>query len=300
MKGFELRGVIPPLVTPMRSDGELNEGAIPAVVDHVIKGGVHAVFALGSQSESFALSFEEKRRVMEKVMEAVDGRVPVLVGVGMITTRETARMVKLARELGADAVTVMTPYFITPSQGELYDHFYSAAQEAGDTPVLLYNNPRRTHVSLDPDTVAKLAELDNVVGMKESSGDLMLTMRYIDATRGMDFSVFMGNDALLLAGLIIGAVGAVSASANVFPRLVVRIYEEARAGRIEEARELQYKLLKFRTAFETLGTFPAVVKEAMEMVGLPAGPPRLPVKPLEEGSRKTLESIVRELAEVEA
>lgn len=287
------------MVTPMRSDGELNEEAIPVLVDHVIKGGVHAIFALGSQSESFALSFEEKRRVVERVMEAVDGRVPVLVGVGMITTRETLRMIRLANELGADAVTVMTPYFITPSQEELYDHFHAAAQEAGDTPVLLYNNPRRTHVNLDPETVARLAELDNVVGMKESSGDLMLTMRYIDATRGMDFSVLMGNDALLFAGLMIGAVGAVSASANAFPRLVVRIYEEAKAGRINEARELQYKLLKFRVAFASLGTFPVVVKEAMEMLGLPAGPPRLPVKPLDDESRRKLESIVKELKEVE-
>jgi 4-hydroxy-tetrahydrodipicolinate synthase len=292
---MRFEGIIPPLVTPMKGDGSLNLDGLPAVIEHVIKGGVHGIFILGSQSESFALSFDEKRLIVERTLEIVSGRVPVLVGTGMITTRDSIQLTRLARELGADGVSVMTPYFIRPSQEELYDHYRAIAEEAGDMSVILYNNPLRTYVQIEVETVVKLAELENVVGMKESSGDLMRMMRYIQATEEMDFAVLSGNDALIYAAMLCGAKGGVSATANVFPRLVSGIYEAVKKGDIERGRYLQYELLKFRTAFNRLGTFPAMVKEAMNMLGLPAGPPRPPVKPLSPEEREELKGIIEEL-----
>lgn len=292
---MRFEGIIPPLVTPMKEGGELNLEGLSPIIEHVIEGGVHGIFILGSQSESFALSFDEKREIMLKTLEIVSGRVPVLVGTGMITTRDSIRLTRLARDLGADGVSVMTPYFITPSQEELYEHYRAIAEEAGGMSVLLYNNPLRTGVQIEVETVVRLAELENVVGMKESSGDMMRMMRYIQATEGMDFDVLSGNDALIYAGMLCGAKGGVSATANVYPKLVSGIYEAVKRGDLEEGRRLQYKLLKFRVAFNRLGTFPAMVKEAMNMLGLPAGPPRPPVKPLTPGEREELRRIMGEI-----
>ncbi|HEX29476.1 TPA: 4-hydroxy-tetrahydrodipicolinate synthase [Candidatus Poribacteria bacterium] len=292
---MRFEGIIPPLVTPMKDGGELNLDGLPPIVEHVIRGGVHGIFILGSQSESFALSFDEKREIILKTLEIVSGRVPVLVGTGMITTRDSIRMTRLARELGADGVSVMTPYFIRPSQEELYEHYRAIAEEAGEMSVLLYNNPLRTGLQIEVETVVRLAELKNVVGMKESSGDMMRMMRYIQATERMEFDVLSGNDALIYAGMLCGAKGGVSATANVYPDLVVGIYESVRRGNLEEGRRLQYELLKFRVAFNRLGTFPAMVKEAMNMLGLPAGPPRPPVKPLAHEEKEELKRIMDEL-----
>jgi len=279
------------LITPMNEDETISEDGLRAVIDHVISGGVHGIFILGSQGESFALTLEEKKRVIATTVEASAGRVPIYVGTGMITTAQSVQMTKLARESGADAVSVITPYFIKPSQKELTDHYRAIAEAAGDMPMLLYNNPMRTGVSIDVETVVTLAEMDNVVGMKDSSADLIQTMKYIDATRDMDFSVLVGNDASIFATLVSGGKGAVAATANVAPALVVGIYNAVQSGNMEKARELQYKLFPIRMAFG-LGTFPLVVKEAVNMIGLPAGPARRPIQKLSPEKRQELRRIL--------
>ncbi len=286
-ESLKVEGIIPALVTPMNEDESLSEEGLRAVIEHVIKGGVHGIFILGSQGESFALTLEEKKRVIATSVEVSSGRIPVYVGTGMITTAQSVQMTKLARELGADAVSVITPYFIKPSQRELADHYRAISEVAGDMPMLLYNNPMRAGISIDVETVVKLAELDNVVGMKDSSADLIQTMKYIDATRDMDFSVLVGNDASIFATLVSGGKGAVAATANVAPALIVGIYNAVQAGDIAEALRLQYKLFPIRQAFG-LGTFPVVVKEAMNMMGLPAGPARRPIQGLSPEKREEL------------
>jgi len=289
--GLEIEGIIPALITPMNENESISEEGLRAVIDHVIDGGVHGIFILGSQGESFALSPEEKKRVITASLAASSERVPVYVGTGMITTAQSVQMTKLARELGADAVSVITPYFIKPSQKELIDHYKAIADSAGDMPVLLYNNPSRTGVSIDVDTVITLAEMDNVVGMKDSSADLIQTMKYIDATRDMDFSVLVGNDASIFATMLSGGKGAVAATANVAPALIVGIYNSVLSGDIARARELQYKLFPIRQAFG-LGTFPLVVKEALNLMGLPAGPARLPIQKLSQEKNRELKGIL--------
>jgi len=290
-ESLKVQGIIPALVTPMNEDGTVSEKGLRVVIDHVIDGGIHGIFILGSQGESFALTLEEKTSVIKASIQISAGRVPVYVGTGMITTAQSVQMTALARELGADAVSVITPYFIRPSQRELIDHYRAIADAAGDMPVLLYNNPMRTAVSIDVETVVTLAEIDNVAGMKDSSADLLQTMKYIDATRDMNFSVLVGNDASIYATMMCGGKGAVAATANVAPALIVGIYNAVKAGDIDKARELQYKLFPIRQAF-TLGTFPLVVKEAMNIMGLPAGPARKPIQPLLPEKRAELEKIL--------
>jgi len=290
-KSLDIAGIIPALITPMNKDETISEEGLRVVIDHVIGGGVHGIFILGSQGESFALTLEEKQRVIAVALEASAGRVPVYVGTGAITTAQSIHMTKLAKEMGADAVSVITPYFITPSQKELLEHYKAIAEAAGDMPVLLYNNPMRTNVSIDVETVMALAEIDNVVGMKDSSANLIQTMKYIDATRSMNFSVLVGNDASIFATLISGAKGAVAATANVAPTLIVGIYNAVHSGDIDKARELQYKLFPIRIAFG-LGTFPLVVKEAMNIMGFPAGPARRPVQKLSPENREKLKKIL--------
>ncbi len=290
-KKIKIEGIIPALVTPMNEDESINEDGLRKIIEYVIKGGVHGIFVCGSQGESYALTDDEKKRVISTALEASAGRVPIYVGTGMITTSESVKMTKMAKELGADAVSVITPYFISLSQKELIDHYKLIAESAGDMPVLLYNNPMRTGINISAETVVKLAESQNIVGMKDSSADLIQTMTYIDATRGMDFSVLVGNDASIFAAIVSGGKGAVAATANIAPSMIVGIFDAIKSGDIEKARKLQYKLLPIRKAF-SLGTFPIVIKEAMNMMGLPAGPARKPVQNLSTEKRQELMKVL--------
>jgi len=288
---LKIGGIIPALVTPMNDDESLNEKGLKAIIDHVIKGGVHGIFVSGSQGESFSLTADEKKRLIASSIESSAGRVPVYAGTGTITTTEAVKLTKMASELGADAVSVTTPYFIKPNQNELIDYYKAVSDAAEDMPVLLYGNPTRTGVMIDVATVVELAKIDNIVGMKDSSADMVQTTAYIEATKGMDFSVFVGNDACIFMALISGGKGAVAATANVAPEIIVGIYDAVQAGDFEKARDLQFKLLPIRRAF-TLGTFPVVIKEALNMMGLPAGIARRPIQPLPSDKREQLKKVL--------
>ncbi len=290
--GLVVKGIIPAMVTPLDQDEKLDESGIREVINYLIDSGVHGIFVCGSQGESYALSEDERKRVVEIAVDEVNGRVPVYAGTGAVTTKATIELSRYAMDAGADAVTVVTPYFIRPSQDELYMH-YKRVAESVDIPVMIYNNPGRTNVNLEAETVKRLAEIDNIVGIKDSSGDLTLTAQYIMECPD-DFAVLAGRDSLILATLLYGGKGAVAATANVAPRLVVGIYENFIKGDLEKARELQFKLLPLRLAF-SLGTFPVVVKEAMNLLGKPSGPAKGPVSYLPEEKRAKLKSLLEEL-----
>jgi 4-hydroxy-tetrahydrodipicolinate synthase len=286
---FQPKGIIPALVTPFQEDESLDEAGLRAVVRHVLEGGVQGVFATGSQGEFYALTPDEKQRVWEVVMEEVNGRVPVYAGTGGISTRECVELTKRAASVGVDAASLITPFFIVPTPDELYTH-YAAVAKAVDLPLLLYPNPTRTNVSLTTETVMRLAEIDNIVGIKDSSGNLAQTADYIDhAPEG--FSVLMGNDAMIYAVLLMGGQGAIAATANVVPGLVVSIYEHFQRGDLDAAREAQRRLAPLRKAF-TLSTFPVVVKEALEVLGVCRGKCRGPVGPMPAAAREKLRGIV--------
>jgi len=263
-----------------------------AVVNHVIEGGVHSVFTVGSQGEFYALSKEEKKQVLQIVINEVDGRVPVYAGTGALTTQEVSDLTKMAEDMGAAAASVLTPFFIVPSQDELIRH-YEAVANAVDIPILLYGNPMRTRVDLQTATVVKLAQVDNIVGIKDSSGNLGLTADYIDNVPE-DFSVIAGNDALIYATLLMGGKAAIAATSNVVPKLVVSIYENIQSGDLKAARAAQAALASLRKAF-TLSTFPVVVKEAMEVIGVCGGRAKSPVGRMPAEARKKLEGIIETL-----
>ncbi len=285
-------GILPAMVTPLDAQERVNEAALRRLVRHLLAGGVHGLFVLGSQGEFYAFTPDEKRRVLEVVLDEVDGRVPVYAHAAAIATRQAVALAQMMEETGADALALLTPFFVTPSQQELYDH-YRAVAEATALPLILYDNPGRTHVRLAPETVGRLAELPNIVGIKDSGGDLGMTLAYIQATPD-DFAVLTGPDALILAGLVYGTRGAVSAVANIAPHLAVAVYERFQAGDLEGARQAQARLAALRRAFRW-GTYPGVTKEALNLLGIEVGPPCHPVGPLSEEARRRLASLLEEV-----
>jgi 4-hydroxy-tetrahydrodipicolinate synthase len=289
---FQPYGIIPAVVTPVDDNEELNEAALRRLVNFIIQGGVHGLFATGSQGEFWAFNVEEKQRIWEVVKEETAGRVPVYVGTAAVTTREAIALTQTAERVGVDAVSILTPFFVAPSQQELYAH-YVAIAEVTSLPIILYTNPARTGVSLKPETLAKLSEIPNIVGVKDSSGDLSLTAEYIRVTPE-NFAVLMGRDTLILAGLLYGVKGAIAATANVVPALVVSIYERFKVGDLDGARRAQEALAPLRLAF-SWGTFPVVIKEALDLMGLEAGPARAPVGPMSREQRGRLKDVLRDM-----
>ena len=286
-------GIIPAMVTPFNEDESLNVEALRQLTHFLIDGGVHGLFPTGSQGEFYALAPGERQRVWDVVVEEANGRIPVYAGTGATTTREVIALNHLAERVGVDAVSIITPYFISPTQGELYDH-YTRIADATTLPVILYSNPGRTGgLGLSVDLVARLAEHPNIIGIKDSSGDLTLTMAYIEAT-GDDFTVLLGRDTLIFAGLMHGAKGSITATANAAPSLVVTIYHAFQEGKLDEALAAQQKLAPLRHAFG-LGTFPVVVKEALTLLGIPAGPARAPVGPMVPEQREKLQKVLTAL-----
>ena len=285
-------GIIPAMVTPLMRDDAINEPALRKLTNYLIEGGVHGVFAMGSQGEFWAFSAEEKRRVWEIVVEETNRHVPVYAGTATVTTRETIALTRLAEQVGVDAVSILTPFFVSPNENELHEH-YRAIAASTRLPVLLYGNPARTGVKISPNLVARLAQIDNIVGIKDSSGDLELTAEYIRVAPP-DFSVLMGRDTLIFGALQYGAKGAIAATANVAPRLVVKIFECFKAGDIAGAKRAQEMLAPLRHAF-SWGTFPVVIKEALDLMGMEGGPGRAPVGPLTSEQRERLKGVLRDM-----
>lgn len=286
-----LHGIIPPVVTPMTADQELDLPGLRKLIDLMLAKGVHGIFVLGTTGEFYALDDGEKQRVLAEAVAHVDGRAPVYAGTGAETTREVVRLTKMAEREGAAGVSVITPYFIRPNQSELLDHFRKVA-EATSLSVVLYNNPATCGgLSIEPETVAKLAEVPNIVGIKDSSGDLQNTIEIIRQTPRDSFSVLNGRDTLILAALQAGAQGAIPASCNIAPELCVGIYESFAKGDIEAAKGFQSRLHGVRMAM-SLGTGNSAVKEAMALLGRGAGPMRSPILPFGDAQKAKLKAIL--------
>ena len=289
---MRVHGIIPPLVTPMFANEEVDYLKLRHLIDHLIASGVHGIFVLGTTGECYALDAIEKQKVVATAVEHVNQRVPVYAGTGAETTREAALHTKMAEREGADGVSVITPYFILPSQAEIADHYRRVA-ECTALPVILYSNPITCGgLKIDPDTVAKLAEVKNIVAIKDSSGDLqnlIETVRLVPA----DFAVLQGRDTLIGPALMFGAKGAVPASSNVAAKLVVEIYEAFVAGDITRAQSAQARLSPVRQAF-AIGTAPGVVKEAMALTGWDVGPSRSPIASLSAEKRQRLKEILEQ------
>ncbi|HHY46936.1 MAG TPA: 4-hydroxy-tetrahydrodipicolinate synthase [Firmicutes bacterium] len=288
------KGIIPAMVTPLDCSGNVNVESLKRLTDYLIEGGVHGLFVIGSQGEFYGLDVEQKRVAIKTVVEHVNGRVPVYAGTGATTTREAIMLTRMAADLGVDGVSVITPSFISPNADELFLHYKEIA-EVSPVPVLLYNNPGRTGVNLSADLVKRLSEVPNIVGIKDSSGDMTLLSEYIRLTRGSGrFAVLAGRDTMIFAALMYGGTGSISATANVAPALAAEIYDAFVARDYERALEAQFRLAPLRIAFG-LGSFPVVIKEALNLMGFDVGETVRPVGPMKPDKRDELRNILRNL-----
>jgi 2-dehydro-3-deoxy-D-pentonate aldolase len=287
---MQIRGIIPPLVTPMQSNEDIDLARLRTLIDHLIAKGVHGIFVLGTTGECYALDEREKQAIIATAVEQVNKRVPVFAGTGAETTREAIRITKIAEKEGADGVSVITPYFIMPSQQELVDHYRRMAEQTA-LPIVLYSNPATCGgLKIEPETVARLAESPNIRGIKDSSGDLQ---NFIETVRLVPdhFGCLMGRDTLICASLIFGGKGAVPASCNIAPDYCVAVYEAFVRGDQAGAKAAQAKLSPVRISL-TLGTAPGTVKAAMNMLGMQVGPSRSPIGLLSPEKQQKLRAVL--------
>jgi 4-hydroxy-tetrahydrodipicolinate synthase len=293
MANFKPHGIIPAMITPLTKEGKFNEPATRKLIDYLIDNGVHGLFVVGTTGEFYGFSKEEKRYIFQVAMDQAKGRVPIYAGTNAITTRETVELTQMAEECKVDCVSILTPMFIAPDQDQLFQHYKTVAENTS-LPIVIYNNPPKTGVNMAAPTIAKLADIPNIIAAKESSGDMTLVGEYIRLTQGKDFSVMVGRDTMIYSSLVYGATGAIASCANVAPRLCADIYDKYQAGDYEGALKAQFQLAPLRIAFK-YGAFPAVIKESLEMMGIEAGPCMLPCGPLRDDERAGLRKVLIEM-----
>ena len=290
-----IKGVIVPIITPIDEDERIDEARLRRQVDFVIKGGLHGILAFGSNGEFYQLEEDEMRRGLQIMVDQAAGRVPVYFGIGAINTKKCCRLAKMAVENGAEGVSILQPMFLKPTEEELFQHFKAIAQAVPETPVLLYNNPGRVGYTMSANLVDRLAhEVENIVGMKDTSGDITQTEEFIRRTRDVNFKVFGGKDTLLYASLCHGAVGGVCTAGNFMPELIVDVYNKYMAGDLKGSLEAQFKLNPVRLSMDA-ASFPVAAKDMANLRGLDIGVPYRPNLPTPEG--KALDNIRRTMKE---
>jgi 4-hydroxy-tetrahydrodipicolinate synthase len=284
------RGVLPALVTPFR-DGQVDEDAFVRLVERQIKGGVHGLVPVGTTGESATLSHDEHRRVIELCIKTAAGRVPVVAGTGSNSTDEAIELTRHAKAIGADAALIVTPYYNRPSQEGMYAH-YAAINEAVQIPVLLYNVPGRTGVDLSNDTVARLAKLPNIVGVKDATGDLARASQQ-RLMCGEGWTMLSGDDPTALGYIAHGGHGCISVTANVAPDQVSAFYNDALTGQWQSALNGQDRLIRLHKALFTDAS-PSPTKFALAHLGLCQEEARLPIVAASEASRAEVLAAMRD------
>ncbi len=295
MKTVEIKGIIPPIVTPMNADESVNIAELRNQVERQIAGGVHGIFPFGTNGEGYILSMKEKEEILEAVIDQVKGRIPVYAGTGCISTQDTVYMSKRAEELGADVLSIITPSFAVASQKELYDHYVEVAKHV-NIPIVLYNIPPRTGNKLLPETVAKLAkDVDVIMGAKDSSGDRDNLKAYIDLTKDLDkdFSVLAGNDGNIFFCLQNGGKGGIAGRANLWPETVASIYNYFVAGDLEKAEAAQAEIAKIQPVFK-FGNPNTIIKKAVNLLGYPVGDCRRPFNYLCDEGVEALKAVLKD------
>jgi 4-hydroxy-tetrahydrodipicolinate synthase len=285
-------GIIAAMVTPLDEASRVNETELRQQVDRQIKAGVNGIFTLGTNGEGYILSHAEKLQVLKIVVDEAKHRVPIYAGTGCVSTAETIQLSQEAEKIGADALSIVTPSFAKASQEELYRH-YKAINDAVHLPILLYNIPARTGNALSPETVSRLADLKQIIGVKDSSGNFDNILQYIELTRDRGFDVISGNDALILWTLQAGGTGGITAVANVLPKIMVSIYQKWLAGDFKGAQAAQDSIRPLRNCFK-LGNPNTIIKRATSIIGYPVGQTRAPFNYLSPEADKQLEDVLRD------
>ena len=269
-------GVFTAMVTPMTAAEEVDHNTLAELVLYLIGEGIHGLIPLGSTGEYYALSAQEREDVLKTTLEAAGGRVPVVAGANAGSTREVVRYCQQAERLGAQGVLLAAPYYSLPTPDELFEHFQMVNDAIG-IPIMLYNYPGRTGVDMKPDLIARLAKLEHVQYVKESSGDVARISEIISRC-GDKIAVFCGGDTIALESFVLGVAGWVGGVANVLPRLHVDLYHLAVVKKdFRAARETYFKLLPLLALMESGGKYTQYVKASCSLVGRPVGPPRRPL-----------------------
>jgi 4-hydroxy-tetrahydrodipicolinate synthase len=284
-------GIIVPHITPFTEKGELNLEALRTCTRFWIENGVDGLMPCGSNGEAPYLAREERQKIIATVLEEAKKGVTVMAGTGAPSTWETIRLTKDAADLGVDAAVVVTPYYFRLSNREIISH-YKAVLEAVDIPIILYSVPKFTGYALEPAVIAELAkEYSNVAGVKDSSGNIATITETISLI-GEKIAVLAGTADTVLPTLVLGGKGAVIAIANPFPKLCTRLYKAYRENRLEEAAKLQKKATHINEIIVKKYNQLSAIKEAMQMLGLPAGYPRKPALPLSETEKAEIKSLL--------
>ena len=277
----KFQGAFVAIVTPF-IDGQLDEQGLVDLIEFHIANGTHGIVPCGTTGESATMSHEEHHRVVELTVKTVNGRVPVMAGSGSNSTSEAIDLTSNAKEAGADGVLMVTPYYNRPSQEGLYLH-YKAVAEAVDIPIFLYNVPSRTSINMLPATVARCAEIDNIVGIKEATGSLNQVSELVRLCPD-DFTVLSGDDFTSMPTVLVGGKGVISVTSNVAPKDMAAMMEAALAGDVAQANSLHYKLFPLMQAM-FYDTNPVPAKKTLELMGkIKSGLPRLPLAPMNEAN----------------
>lgn len=286
-----IRGSMVALATPMHPNGDIDWEALDRVVDLHLNSGTDSIVAVGTSGESATLDYDEHLEVVKRVVERVAGRIPVIAGTGANSTREAIEMTRGAKEAGADACLLVTPYYNKPTQEGLVLH-YTAVAEAVDIPQILYNVPGRTACDMQPETVVRLAQVKNIVGIKEATGNIERAKFLIDNTPD-DFAIYSGDDGTAIELILAGGQGNISVTANVAPAKMAELCHLGLEGKTDEARALQAELMPLHTAMFTESN-PIPVKWAMHEMGLCDTGIRLPLTPLSESLRAPLVEVLKQ------
>ena len=278
-----IKGVVVPILTPIDENEMIDEARLRDQVDYVIEGGVLGILAFGSNGEFYMVEEDEMERGLKIMLDQAAGRVPVYFGIGAIRTKRCGRPEDMAGDAGLGRISVLQPMFLKPTEAELYNHFKTIAESVPETPMLLYNNPGRVGYTMSAGLVERLAhEVPNIVGMKDTSGDITQTSEFIRRTRDVNFKVFGGKDTLLYASLCHGAVGGVCTAANFMPELITDVYNKFVAGDLAGSLEAQFKLNPVRLSMDA-ASFPVAAKDMANLRGRNMGVPYTPNLPTPEG-----------------
>ncbi len=288
-----MRGIYTAMITPFNGEGKLDREGFTANLEEQLAADVDGVVVLGSTGEAMTLTAEEQAEVIALAVETVGRRVQVIVGAGSNSTDETIGRVKLAKEMGATAALVVSPYYNKPTQKGLYHHFEAVAKQA-DFPILLYNHPGRCGVNLEPLTVRGIAQLPNIIGLKEANSEMAQVSEVLEHVPSQ-FSLFAGNDHDALPMMALGARGVISTIANIAPKSMVELVNAMEQGDMETARKIHFHLFPVMKGL-SFETNPIPIKEAMRFCGKPAGSPRLPLHPMSEPQSFALHQLLIDAA----
>lgn len=285
-----IRGSIPALITPFRN-GAVDDRAFQALVERQISAGTHALVPCGTTGESVTLSLEEHVRVVELCVEAAGGRAPVIAGAGSNNTAHAIELARWAKKAGADATLIVSPYYNRPSQEGLLAHF-KAINDAVDIPIIVYNVPSRTVVDISVETMARLAALSNVIGVKDATGDLSRVARHARGC-GEGFVQLSGDDPSAVGFNAHGGKGCISVTANVAPRACAELHEACLSGDFSRARELDYKLAALHKSL-FVEPSPAPAKYACSLLGLCSDEVRLPIIPCSDAAKAQIKAAMQQ------